>query len=953
MNIGSFESSIKILLGETRGKLDNKFTTKEIKALFGVVVIPEIRSDTKWIMGIKKDGDVLSKGYNDLLKHFKKIYRKIDRSGENGEENMKVFHDNLKLIRNKIVVLIKESYELFLSAKFPSVSEHYTFYRFRKIDYEKYSLKQLFRTLLRYVALQTDDRTSRFFVDMEVYAREAISNVNDMKETFPGGNVGVENETFSEYMSEFFSKVGDQDNPFRHQDIIEAYMTYHNFIGNQEMKSHGLLLHHGLGSGKTRTSTKVLKACMYDTERHFESHLNEGGDGDVNPSFIRNTFIMVPAALRSDPWYLHLLRKEYGCPFPETVDTEYDLPIHNIFMIHYNYGMKDRVSSVTTFLERYNKYLENSFIIVDEVHNMLNSVPDIEQGERVRRVMDESSNRGTDYRDSSDRGSVKKTTFYHTLYNTLQGIKNKKIILLSGTPISKYVSEYIYALRLVKGSDYFDSLDRKKFSFETGSIGSVFDFTIPSEDGSISYMNSLFTKDSEVQTYKLAMDTLDNLTYSPGDVIENPTILSPILSVPKKFQTKISSKKEFTAWKDGMVRVYNQIHAKSNVFIKNLLDLSSGLVSFMKGNEIDKINRTYRFIPMTNLQIKIYNAVQATQEKEIPEKKRMEVLMSQLRRKQAVNARGTLKFALTAEIDKLTRQQCLPGSGTKNSGVLTSLLELCNIAYINDDIDNVKGSGSIRPHDIMVSIGDGSRHQFKTVSDFKTHLRSTGRGLTLDNLPIYSNKLAQLLVDLENNPNENAVSTYHNINPQTPISRCHIVYSPYVNIYGIESIRQMFEDTGLYDEYKPVKKGEFIFPSTKSQRFAVYEPGIQTIFNDPRNAFGEYIKVLLISDNAKEGVSFRNVAYEHIFNFQWNPNKIDQIIGRGIRQNSHNDLVGHNAWNDLSKVQVFYYCSILSKRYPKCMDVDVGRVGKQKYELIQYFYETIHKNSLDSGVYES
>jgi hypothetical protein len=919
-------------------KLDRNLS---IDKLFKTIVIPDIKSDTNWKIMMNSR----SLSYITFITLFNRVYITLDKSSKEYPSDIKSFHKNLTVILVRVVSLIEESYKLYLDSKFNTVrGDHYTFYRFTKNNYEKYSLEQLFKTLHRYIALRKGKTKSKFFVDLKTYAMDEIEKVSVLKKKFPV-ETSVENNEFTKHMNEFFSQVGETSNPFHHQDIIEAYMSYHNYIGNSGMKSHGLLLHHGLGSGKTRTSTKVLKKCMYDMERH----LNQA-DVSYNPSYLRNTFILVPAALREDPWYLHLMQEEYGCPFPKTVDTEYDLPLHNIFMVHYNYGMKGRAASVMNFLSGYKSYLEHSFIIVDEVHNMLNSVPEIEQGIRVKKGLGGSIGSLPPTSRGSDDGAPKKITFYHTLYETLQSITHKKILLLSGTPISKYISEYMYAMRLVKGASNFDRLDKQYFSNGTNTA-SVFDFTIPSENGSASYMDTLFTKDSPVQTYKLAMNVLDGLTY-PGYTIPDPSVLSPILAIPKELQYELVSQDSFDKWKKEMMKMYKQTHTKSNTFISNLLSLTSGLVSFMKGNEIDRIKRTYQFIPMTTLQIKMYNAVQATQEKEVTEKKRMEVLMSQLKRKNAVNARGSLKYDLTAEIDKLTRQQRLPGSGTKNSGVLTSLLELCNIAYINDGLDTIR-KNTIRPHDIMISIGDGRQNQFKTTDAFKTYSRDRGRHLSLENLPIYSNKLAQLLVNLKTNPNENTMyQSNTSLSVDKPLSRCHVVYSPYVNIYGLESIRQMFEDTNLYEEYTPVKKGEFVFPITKTPRFAFYQPGIQVIFNDPRNAFGEFINVLLISDNAKEGVSFKNVAYEHIFNFQWNPNKIDQIIGRGIRQNSHKELENQGVWDDSSKVQVFYYCSILSKRYPRCMDVDVGRIGKQKYELIQYFYETIHKSALDSNIYD-
>ena len=108
---------------------------------------------------------------------------------------------------------------------------------------------------------------------------------------------------------------------------------------------------------------------------------------------------------------------------------------------------------------------------------------------------------------------------------------------------------------------------------------------------------------------------------------------------------------------------------------------------------------------------------------------------------------------------------------------------------------------------------------------------------------------------------------------------------------------------------------------------------------------GRDIRVMLISDRAKEGVNFMNVQTEHMTNPWWNIPKADQIIGRGIRQGSQKHVP---FWNEQSRVKVIYYASIFSKSYPYTIgDIQYGLTGKRKYTMQTKFYKMINSSNFD------
>jgi hypothetical protein len=62
------------------------------------------------------------------------------------------------------------------------------------------------------------------------------------------------------------------------------------------------------------------------------------------------------------------------------------------------------------------------------------------------------------------------------------------------------------------------------------------------------------------------------------------------------------------------------------------------------------------------------------------------------------------------------------------------------------------------------------------------------------------------------------------------------------------------------------------------------------MYNDPNNAHGGIIDLLLISATGAEGLDLKRVRHVHIMEAYWNYGRILQIIARGVRNGSHSDL---------------------------------------------------------------
>jgi len=91
------------------------------------------------------------------------------------------------------------------------------------------------------------------------------------------------------------------------------------------------------------------------------------------------------------------------------------------------------------------------------------------------------------------------------------------------------------------------------------------------------------------------------------------------------------------------------------------------------------------------------------------------------------------------------------------------------------------------------------------------------------------------------------------------------------------------------------------------------------------NKDGHKIKVILISKAGSEGIDFKFIRQVHILEPWYNMNRIEQTIGRAVRNFSHKDL-------DFEKrnVQIFLYGTILDKNIEEAADLYVYRIAEFK-----------------------
>jgi hypothetical protein len=120
----------------------------------------------------------------------------------------------------------------------------------------------------------------------------------------------------------------------------------------------------------------------------------------------------------------------------------------------------------------------------------------------------------------------------------------------------------------------------------------------------------------------------------------------------------------------------------------------------------------------------------------------------------------------------------------------------------------------------------------------------------------------------------------------------------------------------LYSDFKKEKeKKHYTIPEDESE----FRSKMKYLFNSKENVDGSVCKVII--GNITEGVSFMRVHEIHLIEPWWNESKMEQIIGRGIRYQSHADMP-----LDQQYVDVFYHCSVFPN-YPNKDESILSKLG--------------------------
>lgn len=174
-----------------------------------------------------------------------------------------------------------------------------------------------------------------------------------------------------------------------------------------------------------------------------------------------------------------------------------------------------------------------------------------------------------------------------------------------------------------------------------------------------------------------------------------------------------------------------------------------------------------------------------------------------------------------------------------------------------------------------------------------------------------------------------------------------LVFSNFLKMEGLESFKVYLKYFGYTNFADGGGRDNF--------RYTEFHGGIKdreqrnknrAAFNQSENKYGKLIKIILISPAGSEGISLANVRQVHIIDPYWNEVRMEQLIGRAIRQCSHKDLPMKER-----HVDIFRYKAIRAKG-GETADELIERLAKDKQALIDGFLTTIKEAAVDCELYK-
>jgi len=176
-----------------------------------------------------------------------------------------------------------------------------------------------------------------------------------------------------------------------------------------------------------------------------------------------------------------------------------------------------------------------------------------------------------------------------------------------------------------------------------------------------------------------------------------------------------------------------------------------------------------------------------------------------------------------------------------------------------------------------------------------------------------------------------------------------LVYSNYVEMEGLQILKLYMNFCGFaaYSENNDSKHDY--------HRYVEYHGSIEKEqrelnkkeFNNPLNLYGKNIKVFMISPAGAEGINLYNVRQVHIMEPFWNEGRIDQVIGRTVRQCHHKDLP-----MDERKVDIYRY-KMVKKAGKETTDEKLESISRKKNNLLISFLDAIKEVAIDCEIFKS
>ena len=162
---------------------------------------------------------------------------------------------------------------------------------------------------------------------------------------------------------------------------------------------------------------------------------------------------------------------------------------------------------------------------------------------------------------------------------------------------------------------------------------------------------------------------------------------------------------------------------------------------------------------------------------------------------------------------------------------------------------------------------------------------------------------------------------------------------------GIEKISYEGKYLSEYNDKKDFKSANYLVISGSELNSNHLEEELKRVASD-ENINGEIIKIVIGSSVASEGLDFKNIRSIHILEPWHNINKLEQVIGRGIRNCSHKKLDEKNR-----NVTIYLHASEIDDN--ETIDTYLYRYSEHKAKQIGKIENILKSNSIDKYIFKN
>lgn len=726
-----------------------------------------------------------------------------------------------------------------------------------------------------------------------------------------------------------------------HQKVVTDYL-------NTYTPYRGLLIYHGLGSGKTCTSIAIAEGMKTDKEIvvmtpaslkvNFFSELKKCGDDIYRRkqhwvkqlAKTQSEADIIGRALALDPdviqrkgvWLMNTKLESNFDTLSSAEQAEIDQQLDQMIRAKYqdiNYnGMNGNIMKRITKENTVNPF-DNKVVIIDEAHNF------------ISRIMNKLK-----YPD----------TISYRLYEYLMSATNAKVVFLSGTPIINYPNEIGIMFNMLHGyikTWKFPITVKTDSKTDKESIMRLFRKERITTYDYLEYSGSEITITRNPYGFvnvqkRTAKEDDDEMTayggiqLDPAGNVSDTEFEKRIIEVLGRAGLEVSRK--------GISIVnHKSLPDDTETFLKMFVDPETGnlnnadllkrrilgLTSYFRSAQeqlLPKYEKATDFqeirVEMSDYQLMKYSEVRNEERTRDTNKRK---------KKQGKNIAGEDVFEVSSSYRIFSRELCnfVFPEMVERPGMLKEI----DIAKIFAKMDAMMGKEKEKESDFEnhVAAAEETADSEKAAEALAKLVENADAVLSKEGLAKYSPKFLNILENIEDPENVGL----------------HLLYSQFRTLEGIGILKVILEHHG-FQELKMVKTaaGEWDIGNLEpgKQRFLLYT-GTETpeekeilrhIYNSnwdqispslrerlelisPNNYLGEIVKVFMITASGAEGINLENTRFVHITEPYWHATRLEQVIGRARRICSHKNLP-----EELRTIHVFMYLSVMSEAQKNSRD---------------------------------